>query len=234
MRSSLALFAFAFIGIGCASQPIPVSSPTITEAPEPVATLAPRDIAERRIAFVGGACPLVFPRRDVGSVVRIPAAMMSIAMDPVMGALCACTKPGEYATITARIDLDKGQVQVRAPESPIIDGCLETLHVTFNPPLQSELPESDCINCGPRYYGVFVDSPPPPKPAGIRLLYSFALDRSGEVLACPADTHAEKGACVPNEPPPKVSPEKPSCGCAAEDLMCAMKCSAAGNLRDSQ
>jgi hypothetical protein len=159
--------------------------------------------------------------------------MMSLAMDPVVNALCSCTKPGEYATIVARIDYDKGQVQVRAPESPIIDGCLEMLNVTFAPVPPSEGPTSDCVNCGPRYYGVFVDSPAPPKPAGIRLIYSFSLDRTNEVLPCPPETHAERGACLPNESLPKIPRDKPTCGCAEADLMCAMKCSAE-NSRDSQ
>lgn len=151
---------------------------------------------------------------------------MALAMDPVMSALCACTKPGEYTTIVARIDYDKGQVETRAPESPIINACLETLHVTFAPLPQGDMPTSDCINCGPRYYGVFENSPPPPKPEGLRLLYSFSLDRSNEVLPCPAEMHAERGACVADAPLQPPIPDKPTCGCAAGDLMCAMKCSA--------
>lgn len=233
MRSFLALLALGIIGTGCASNPLPLPSPAITTSPEPEAILTPQTTAVQRLAFVGGSCPLVYPPREVGSVIRIPAVMMSLAMEPVIGALCACTKPGEYATIVARIDFDKGQVQVRSLESSIINGCLETLNVTFAPPPPNELPGSDCINCGPRHYGVFVDSPAPPKPEGIRLTYSFALDRTSEVLPCPADTHAEKGACLPNEPLAKAPANKPTCGCDEADLMCAMKCSAAAKSIDS-
>jgi hypothetical protein len=230
MRSSFALmFACAFLG-GCASAPVrpsveSVSVPrSITEVP---ATSVPEAAPiPRRIPTFGAACPLFFPRREVGSVVRIPANMMSLAMDPVMHALCACTKAGEYATIVAEIDFGRGRVQVRAPESSTVHQCLETLHVTFDPVPESDVPTSDCINCGPRYYGVFGNSPPPPQEPGIRLLYSFLVDRSSEVLDCPGNTHAERGQCVANvvdKPPPR---EKKTCGCDPTDLNCAMTCAA--------
>lgn len=226
MRQLFVTVTLGLIGLGCASNPLPIQSPPIVQAPEITTDPVAQEVAPRRIPALGRVCPLAFPRREVGSVIRIPGAMMSLAMDPVMSALCACTKPGEYATIVARIDFDKGQVETRAPESPIINACLEMLHITFPPPPPNEMPASDCINCGPRYYGVFVDSPPPPKPEGIRLVYSFALDRSNEILQCPAAAHPERGACVVNAEPKPTIPDKPRCTCAAEDLMCAMKCAA--------
>lgn len=211
--------------MGCASRPILIQAPapSITEiTPAPANEI----LAPARIPHMGGPCPLAFPRREVGSVVRIPGSIMALAMDPVMNALCACTNPGEYATIVARIDFNNGHVETRAPESPAINACLETLNVTFPPPPPNDLPASDCINCGPRYYGVFVDSPPPPKAEGLRLVYSFALDRSSEIMQCPAATRPLRGACVLDEAPKPIIPNKPICACAAGDLLCAIQCAA--------
>jgi predicted Zn finger-like uncharacterized protein len=41
-----------------------------------------------------------------------------------------------------------------------------------------------------------------------------------------ATTPAKGGAAPPPPPPPPTTPKKSACGCAAGDLMCAMKCSA--------
>src|SRR5690242_19950805 len=117
MRSTIAaLFAFASLS-GCASTPARPSTAnasakqveTIQESPPlPVPPIASAIPIERRIPIFGGTCPLFFPPHDLGTVVRIPASMMSKAMDPVMHALCACTKPGEYSAIVAEIDFGKG------------------------------------------------------------------------------------------------------------------------------
>lgn len=235
MRSTVATFFACALLSGCAStraadHPSPQEPPTANvsaRAEEAVGDIPKAVPITRRPPIFGATCPLVFPSRDVGTVVRIPASMMSKAMDPVMDALCACTKPGEYSAIVAQIDFGHGNVQIRAPESSTIHECLETLHVTFEPIPDSDLPSSDCINCGPRYYGVFADSPPPPpKEAGLRLMYSFLLDRSSEVLDCSGDTHAERGACRPNVAPAPPTPDKRSCGCDATDLECSIACAA--------
>jgi hypothetical protein len=233
MRFILAtLFATALLS-GCASSPARPSAANVlaARAREAISPSSPSPEAvlpTRRIPLIGAACPLSFPPRDVGSVVRIPANMMSKAMDPVMHAVCACTKPGEYSTVVAEIDLGRGSAHVRARESSTIHECLETLHVTFDPIPESELPGSDCINCGPRYYGVFVDSPPPPKKdPDVRLIYSFLLDRSSEVLNCIAGTHAEKGSCRPDVTPESTTPPKKTCGCTPTDLACAIACAGA-------
>ncbi len=181
-------------------------------------------VIARRTPHSPESCPLFFPPHDIGNVIRIAGATMALAMNPAMSALCACSKPGEYATIVARIDFGRGTVNLGAPDSAPINECLETLHVTFEPPPQSDLPGSDCINCGPRYYGVFPDSPPPPKETGLKLMYSFLVDRSGEVLDCPDNTHAERGSCAPDAVPIPAKAEKHSCGCEPADLNCAMAC----------
>jgi hypothetical protein len=200
--------------------------PPASAAREPLKTVSTIPLATvetHRMPLFGGGCPLFFPPHEVGSVMRIPAPMMSTAMDPVMNALCACTKPGEYAVIVAQIDFGAGTTQLKGPESPQINECLEMLHVTFTPIPETDMPSSDCIGCGPRYYGVFPDSPAPPK-NGLRLMYSFLLDRSNEVLHCPADTHAERGSCKPDvEPAPAPAPKR-TCGCGATDLACTIAC----------
>lgn len=179
---------------------------------------------ERRNPQAPESCPLFFPPHDVGSVVRIPGKMMALAMNPVMQALCACSNPGEYATIVARIDYGSGTVKLEAPDNPAINECVQSVPVSFVPPPPSDLPGSDCINCGPRYYGVFADSPPPPKEPALQLIYSLLVDRSNEVLDCPDHTHAERGQCKSDDAPTPEKPEKRSCKCEPSDLKCAIEC----------
>jgi len=225
MRSTLAtLFGLALLS-GCASTPAPPSTAKLSvPAPMTVSAILKAAPEARRIPIFGATCPLFFPPHEVGTVVRIPASLMSKAMDPVMYALCACTNPGEYSAIVAQIDFGRGSIHLRAPESSKINECLETLHVTFDPIPESDLPASDCINCGPKYYGVFVDSPPPPKQSGLRLMYSFLLDRSNEVLNCSGDTHAERGQCTSDNATKPPAPAQRTCGCPPTDLACAIAC----------
>jgi hypothetical protein len=232
MRPSLAMFVACSFLMGCGASPIRSTKPNTSA---PTKDVAAREVAVpttssepiiHRMPQPDAACPLFFPPREVGSVVRIPAKMMSLAMDPVMRALCACTKPGEYTSMQAQIDFGKGIVQVRAHESSLIDECLAASKVTFEPPPASDVPSSDCIGCGPRYYGVFPDSPPPPQEPGLRLMYSFYLDRSSEVLDCPATTHAERGACQNDKVAAPPLPDKRTCGCNPGDLKCALTCAA--------
>lgn len=225
MRSFVVALVACALLTGCASTrsnvpPVSIPRPVL----ETVATAPQAAIEARRMPLLGGACPLFFPPHEVGSVVRIPGAMMSTAMDPVMNALCSCTNPGEHAVIVAQIDFGKGRAEVKAPKSSQINECLEMLHVSFSPTPESDVPASDCIDCGPRYYGVFVDSPPPPKRTGLRLMYSFLLDRSGEVLDCPDHTHAERGACKSDIVAAPAPALKHTCGCGATDLACAIAC----------
>jgi hypothetical protein len=228
MRSLPPTFVVCILLMGCASTPRKVQTTSDShQAAEPVVTVPVARMENRRIPLIGGVCPLIFPPHDVGSVLIVPATIMSRAMDPIMNALCSCTKPREYAAIVTQINFSLGSAYLQAPESSQINECLESLHVTFAPVPESDLPSSDCINCGPHHYGVFVDSPPPPKNTGLRLMYSFLLDRSSEVLDCPAPTHAERGACRTAEAPPSIASPKPTCGCDATDLACAITCAGA-------
>lgn len=228
MRSSIAALVISTWLLGCAStrSKFPPAS-VCREALAPVSAIPIATTKTHRIPLIGGECPLFFPPHEVGSVLRIPAVMMSTAMDPVMNALCSCTTPGEYAVIVTQINFGTGMAQLKAPESPLINECLEMLHVTFSPIPESDMPASDCINCGPRYYGVFADSPPPPKQSGLRLMYSFLLDRSGEVLDCPGHTHPERGTCKPNVDAIPPAAPKQTCGCGATDMACAIACEGA-------
>ncbi len=228
MRSFIAALIACVSLSGCASPRISIAPASVPRAAlETLATIPLASVEEHRIPLIGGTCPLFFPPHEVGSVLRIPATMMSTAMDPVMNALCSCTKPGEYAVIVTQIDFGRGRAELKAPESSTINECLETLHVSFSPPPESDVPSSDCIDCGPRYYGVFADSPPPPNRSGLRLVYSFLLDRSSEILDCLDHTHAERGACKPDVEPAPTPPLKHTCGCGTTDLACAIACEGA-------
>lgn len=227
MRLFVAFIATSGFLMGCAASPARPSDSKSAKHDVEVIVVAPQEPPrEHRTPQMDPSCPLFFPPRDVGSVVRIPATMFSLAMDPVMQTLCSCTRPGEFGTIVARINYGDGTVDVDAPESPAVEECLRDSKITFVPPPPDDVPPSDCINCGPRYYGVFVDSPPPPPKEGLRLVYSFLLDRSNEVLDCPVNTHAERGTCKTNAAAAPIAPEKPKCMCAKEDLKCAIACAA--------
>jgi hypothetical protein len=174
------------------------------------------------------ACPLQWPPREVGSVVRIPAHMMARAMAPVIEALCECTRPGEYADVMAKLDFAAGRATVTTPANAAIDGCVQTVQGSFEPFPEAQESWSDCIGCGPRRYGVFRGSLPADtrEPGGLRMVYGFKLDRSPEILHCDPGMLAIQGRCVPEPAPPSLRAAPSSCGCTPLDLKCAIGCAA--------
>ena len=97
---------------------------------------------------------------------------------PVLAALCACTEPGSEHAIV--IDFEPGRGRAAAHDGGgdgAVDDCLgarlgDGVYPAF------EL-GSDCIDCGPKRYGVF--GGPPPEPArGARITMPLKVDRRGE------------------------------------------------------
>lgn len=126
-----------------------------------------------------GSCPLRWERREVGSVLRIPADVMARPMDRVVDAACRCVRPGEAVAVVADIDFFAGRVA--ASSSDVVVGrCLADVDMTFEP--YREGGTGDCIDCGPRRFGVFRGSPPvdAARGAGLRVTYPLAVDRSRE------------------------------------------------------
>ncbi len=126
------------------------------------------------------ACPLQWPAQDVTSSVHILAAAMQPPMAAALQAVCACSVPGEVTSVYADIDFAAGAVEVRAPAAPLVDGCLRELKPTF--PADASVAGSDCIDCGPKHYGVLPGSQPAnaAAPASVRIRYPLQVDRSAE------------------------------------------------------
>jgi len=99
-------------------------------------------------------------------------------MTPVIKALCACTRPGSHFSLIVDMELSLGKVTAHTSDENLeIDACLAArLGPNLYPPLEIG---SDCIDCGPRRYGVF-GGPPPPPPRGARIRMPLSVDRRGE------------------------------------------------------
>lgn len=179
LRLSPLFFPLCFSACALAA-PVPqmTAPPTAQSAGEvPEAGLPMPQI---RLPRDGGSCDLTWAPREVGSVVKIPAPTMTSAMVPVIEAVCACTAPGERVTIVARLRFAQGRAVVSAPDSEMIDQCLSHTNPSF-PPSMMDM-GSDCIDCGPRQYGVLRGSNPTPPPnKGIEVVFGFEIDRSKEL-----------------------------------------------------
>ena len=194
MRAMTRFFMLAWL-FGCltACGATPFTGPTtepdlgaplpFNEAPAPPARIV-------RIPNPNAPCPLNYVPKDIGNVLVIPGAWMARAMKPTLAAVCACTVDGDQVSIVTVIDFAAGNVEISAPEDEAIDRCVAGLPGTFEPIPESELPGSDCIDCGPRRYGVFPSGEPAePKPkGGLKVRYPFRVDRRSE---------AEKGKAQP-------------------------------------
>jgi hypothetical protein len=159
------------------------SSPASAEVEVEVAPAPPRP-AEARPPIAAtseppGACSLSWTPRTIGaSVVTIPPETSSSMMAPVLAALCACTKRGRQHSIVIDFEPGRGRATARDGDGDAdLDRCLEPrLGDELYPPFEIG---SDCIDCGPKRYGVF-GGPPPPPPRGARIRMPLAVDRRGE------------------------------------------------------
>lgn len=140
----------------------------------------PRTSSLARHPAADARCPLQWPARDVSSGVHLTAAAMQPPMASALRAVCACTLPGEVTKVYADIDFAVGTVDVRAPSEPVVDGCLRELNPTF--PANAAVAGPDCIDCGPKHYGVLPGSQPADvaAPASVRIRYPMQVDRSRE------------------------------------------------------
>jgi hypothetical protein len=173
-----AIVGLAIVG-GCTRSADPRATiPTASSA----ALAVDVPVEARRPLAESDACPLGWTPRAVGSVLRIPAEVMARPMSSVVAAACRCVRPGEDARVVAQIDVTAGQVVADAPDAPDVARCLEQITLpAFEP--WSAGGASDCIDCGPRRYGVFRGSPrvdAPVEEARLRVTYPLRVDRSGE------------------------------------------------------
>ena len=167
------------VAAGCAAGPR--AEPNVEVAASDDGTREPRTSSLARHPAADARCPLQWPARDVSSGVHLTAAAMQPPMASALRAVCACTLPGEVTKVYADIDFAAGTVTVRAPNEPVVDGCLRELKPTF-PANAAAVAGPDCIDCGPKHYGVLPGSQPvdAAAPASVRIRYPMRVDRSGE------------------------------------------------------
>jgi hypothetical protein len=155
--------ALLLVVASCAAGPKPA---TVRLPEAPVA--APTPPAPAR-AVTDEACEAV-KLPPMGGVVVLDRATFGRAMAPVVHAVCACTRPGDAVRVVATLTPEEGAVVARVPDAPAADRCVQN---TINGRYPAFTVGSDCIDCGPRRYGVFRGSPPPEPPPATKLVYSF-------------------------------------------------------------
>jgi hypothetical protein len=118
------------------------------------------------------------PRRLGASVVAIPPETSARMMAPVLRALCACTKPGSKHSVVIDFEPGRGHATAQSGADDVaLDRCLEPrLGDNVYPAFELG---SDCIDCGPKRYGVF-GGPAPEPPRGARMRMPFQVDRTSE------------------------------------------------------
>ncbi len=109
---------------------------------------------------------------SVQGTIALPAPLVRSFLEPSYVALCACMEPGATAAIQVTAHPDDGTSHVTVAD-PALQSCVD-----------AELGDgrfapfhlgSDCIDCGPKYYGVLPgSSPPKPPSASVTLALSFA------------------------------------------------------------
>lgn len=158
----------------------PSAAPPIASAPELDVASRP----SRHPLAAAESCPLAWTPRDVGTVLHIPASVMSPPMAAVVAAACRCVQPGEVVTVVADIDFASGSVRASSSDSGLVDGCLAELPAASFEPWSAGSSASDCVDCGPRHFGVLPGSDADDARMGAsgapHVRYPLRVDRAGE------------------------------------------------------
>src|SRR5262245_59194810 len=86
--------------------------------PPPPAPERPKPIVPRTPAPIAG-CPLEWTPRDLhASVITFPKSFVARFMEPIYGAMCACTRPGDHLSLSARIVTGTGEIELRSGTRP--------------------------------------------------------------------------------------------------------------------
>jgi hypothetical protein len=170
---SVALFV-VLGGLGCATQRSPSSS--VAPAAAPATTPAPTasigaSIAAHRSDARNCAASLPIP--SVQGSLALPPALVRSSLEPSYVALCACMDPGASSSVHITVKPDDGSSLV-AVDDPALQSCVDAeLGDGRFPPFHVG---SDCIDCGPKHYGVFSGSAPP-KPPSSSVTFALAFTR---------------------------------------------------------
>ncbi len=156
------------------SSPVAVTLPTAITSPvgstvtvSPVAAPPGTPVAPQEDPSCANlAVPDLHP-----SVIVIPRPVWVAAMTPALHAACACTRSGDAVRFVATVAPEEGTAHVIAPENEATTRCVQILDLRF-PPFTVG---SDCIDCGPRWYGVFHGSGPRPPPPSSIITYPFVF-----------------------------------------------------------
>jgi len=146
----------------CADAP---TSPAVVAVP---ATLPSPPPIQPRVAVDDPACDAMRIPSPHG-LLNIPDSVFWPAAAPMIHAVCTCTRHGESTHVSATFTPREGTVVAHAG-MPDIDACLQNATISHYPPFELG---SDCIDCGPRRYGIFRGEPPPEPPPSTSLTYSF-------------------------------------------------------------
>ena len=153
---------FLTLAACAASAPPPPSpSPPPSLSPPPPPPLA---------AISDPACELLQLPSPRGTL-SIPDATFAPASAVVVRAVCSCTRSGQSTHLTATFAPSEGTAVAHAGD-PAIDACLQNTPIDHYPTFDLG---SDCIDCGPKRFGIFRDSPPPPPPPSTKLTYSIVF-----------------------------------------------------------
>jgi hypothetical protein len=132
-----------------------------SHSPSPSIAIAPvEDPACERVEFP-----------SVRSVIVVPGEVLGRAMAPVVRAACACSRSGATVRLTTVIVPEDGTVTATVAGDERVDACLQQRLVGRFEPFALG---TDCIECGPKRYGVFRGADPPERKAS-RITYPFAL-----------------------------------------------------------
>lgn len=95
-------------------------------------------------------------------------------MVPVIRAACACTRAGESTHLNAKFEPALGTVTVHAGDDGPIDACMQNTPIGRYAPFEFG---SDCIDCGPRRFGIFRGTPPPMPPPQASVVINIPFTR---------------------------------------------------------
>ena len=110
----------------------------------------------------------------VQSSLALPAPLVRASLAPSYVALCACMDPGASAAVRVTVQPEAGTSSVTVDDAPL-QACVDReLGAGRFPPFALG---SDCIDCGPKSYGVLAGSAPPPKPPSSAIMFSLAFAR---------------------------------------------------------
>lgn len=150
----------------CAS----ASTPTTSEHPAASASASAPPSAPHYSPVDIDACVAGVHVPAARGTLDIPPSVLESALRPTMRALCTCVPGAREVDFTATLVPDEGRtlrVTTDADLQACVDGALGAER------FPAFALGSDCIDCGPKHYGVFGGTPPPKEPSKLTIALRF-------------------------------------------------------------